>query len=393
MDSLKKINPDTLLWAGYSGMFFFVPVATSPTVICGVFVLVVWLFSGRFLRDIGLWLGSELAIPVAVLIILPWIGLIYTPAPAAGFNIALKTHYWFYAMALAPVLNKRRRPDLIMKMFLSGLSLNSLISIFQFAGIVPLKKGLYTGLLGGSSAYISYSLLLTAGILIASFYYFKAGSNKERLTYILLMLQYFIVIGFIGGRSGYVAFIVLSPFIVFNITGQRHIAKILVISFVGVSLLFVSPVVRSRVAKAQEDLMLYRQGDINTSVGLRFHMWEIALSEIKRNPFFGIGTGGFKQSWETYKMYPSLPFYDHPHNSFLYMMLSFGILGLFAFCRLLFVMLKRGWEGRGSPLGYAVFAFTTVFILGSLTDTQVLPFATATAFPLFAGVSGAKDVC
>ncbi len=392
MGFLKKINPDILIWTGYSGMFFFVPVATSPTVICGVFVLSVWIISGKFIRDIHKWWKSDIKLPIMILITLPWIGLVYTPLPDDGFRVAMKTHYWFYAMAIAPIVAVQRQPDLIIKMFLSGLSLNSAISILQFIGIVPLKKGLATGLLGGSSAHIAYSLLLTTGIIIASFYFLKTQSKRERLLYVSIMIQYFATIGFTGGRSGYIALIVLSPFIAYNLIGQRHIFKILVVSIIAVSLLFTFPVVRSRFSKAKEDIMLYKQGNVNTPVGLRFHMWEIALSEIKKNPFLGIGTAGFKKSWEVYKKDPSLPFFDHPHNSFLYMMISFGISGLAAFCWLLIVMLMKGWRGRNSALGFAVFAFTTVFIIGSLTDTQVLPFATAIALSLFAGVSGAIDV-
>jgi O-antigen ligase len=392
MELLRKINPDTLLWTGYLGMFFFLPIATSPTVICGVFVLGVWIISGKFLRDITTWQNSKIVLPVIILIVLPWTGLMYTPLPADGFPVALKTHYWLYAIAIAPVITPRRQPDLIIKMFLLGLSLNSAISILQFAGLVHLKKGLATGLLGGSSAHIPYSLLLTIGILIASFYFLKAQSKRERLLYVSAMIQYVATIGFTGGRSGYVALIVLSPFIVYNIIGQQHLVKILIVSVIAVSFLFSFPVVQSRFLKAKEDIVLYTQGNVNTSIGLRFHMWEIALSEIKKNPILGIGTAGFKKSWELHKKDPSLPFYDHPHNSFLYMMVSFGIVGLVAFCTLLFVMLKRGWKCRDSALGFAVFTFTTVFIVGSLTDTQVLPFATAIALPLFTGVSEALHV-
>jgi len=386
---LKKINPDILMWYGYSGMFFSIPLATSPTVISGVFVLVVWIVSGRFLRDISMWRHSKFFLPVAILIILPWVGLIYTSEPTDGFRIATKTHYWFYAIALAPILTTQRRPDLLIKMFLAGLSVNSAISIIQFAGIVPLKKGLATGLLGGSSAHITYSLLLTIGILIASFYFLKAQSKFKRLLYIILMLQYFATISFTGGRSGYLALIILSPFAMYNIIGQRHTIKIVIVSIIAVALLFSFPFVRYRFAKAIEDIELYRQGDVNTSIGLRFHMWDIALSEIKKNPIFGIGTAGFKRSWEVHKKDPSLPFMFHPHNSFLYMMVSYGIPGLAAFCWLLFIMLKQGYKGRDSALGFAVFSFTSVFIIGNLTDTQVLPFATAIAFPLFAGMSEA----
>lgn len=393
MGSLRRVNPETLLWYGYAGLFFSVPLATSPTVICGAFVLLVWLLSGRFLKDISGWTHSGMMIPVCMLIVLPWVGLIYTPVPDDGFPIALKTHYWLYAFALSSLLTVRRSADFLLRMFLAGLSLNSAVSILQYVGIVPLKKGVATGLLGGSSAWIAFSLLLTTGILVTSFYFFKSGSKKERALYACLMLLYFFVLGFTGGRSGYIALIVLSPVIAYNLVGQRHIVKILVISILAVSFLFTSPVVRSRFVKAEEDISQYQQGNVNTSLGLRFYMWKMALSEIKSHPFLGVGTAGFKKSWEVYKKDdPSFPpSVFHPHNSFLYMMLSYGILGLVSFCWLLFIMLKKGWNNRESAPGFASFAFTAVFIIGSLTDTEVIVFATAVAIPLFTGISAAID--
>jgi O-antigen ligase len=402
MGFLKKINPDTLLWAGFLGMFFFIPLGTSPLAICGVFVIGVWIVSGKFLKDINMWFKSNMKIPILMLIILPWTGLIYTPVPSEGLNVAFKTHYWLFSIALMSLLQSRvqaanhgnkGQTDLIIKMFLSGLVVNSAISILQFLSLVPLRRGLPTGLLGGGSAHIPFSLLLTTGILVSSFYFMEAQSKKVRLMHAFIMMQFFVTISFIGARSGYLALIVLSPLVVYNILGRRHLFKILTGSIIIISLLFASPVVRSRVSKIKEDLLHYKQGDVDTSIGLRLHMWEIALSEIKKNPLIGMGTAGFIKSWEIYKKDPSLPFFIHgnPHNSFLYMMVSFGVLGLLSFCWLLFIMLRNGWENRDSSLGFAVFVFTMIFVIGSLVDTPLLSIAAANAFSLFAGIAGAID--
>ncbi len=383
-------------------MFFFLPVATSPMVVCGVFVIVVWLVSGRFMDDLRTWMRSELKIPVFIMILLPWTGLIYTPVPSEGLNVAYKTHYWLFAIALMPVLRLRLsaaehgndgRPDLIILAFLSGLVLNSIISMIQVLGLLPLRRGLPVGLMGGDSAHIPFSLLLTTGILLSSFYFLKARYRKTRILCAFLMVQFFVTMSFIGSRSGYVALVLLSPLIMYNIVGKKRMLVILGGSLLLVFLLSVSPVVQSRIAKINDDLIHYRQGDVNTSIGLRLHMWKIALAEIERNPLIGKGTAGFLDSWARYKKDPSLPFFIHgnPHSSFLYMTVSFGMPGLAAFCWLLFIMLRRGWRGRNSPLGFCVLAFTTVFITGSLVDTPLLSIAAGHAFSLFAGMAGALD--
>ncbi|HAM52018.1 MAG TPA: hypothetical protein DCP92_15510 [Nitrospiraceae bacterium] len=391
MDLLKKINPDMLIWSGFCGMFFCVPLANSPVEICGALVLAVWILSGKFLTDMQLWLHSVIALPVIAMIILPWVGLAYTPVPSDGLNVASKGYYWLYSMAMTTVLRTQKSRDCIIRMFLAGLALDSLVSILQIVGIFSLRYGTPSGLLGISSPWITYSLLLTVGIFIASFYFQKADKRNERLLSLFLMLLYFVTIGFVGGRSGYVAFIFLSPLLAYNIIGRRHMLMIAVLSLLAISILFTFPTVQSRFAQIRKDVALYQQGNINTSIGLRFHMWGIALSEIKRNPLLGVGTAGFKKSWEMNKNDRSLPFFDHPHNSFLYMLVSFGIAGLIAFCWLLFVMLQKGWSGRNTPSGFALLAFTLVFTLGSFTDTQLLPFPTAIALTLFAGIAGAID--
>lgn len=387
MGFLKNNKPEAFIWLGCCGVFFFIPLTTLPTEVSGIFILAVWTFSGKFLQDAGGMVKVKIIIPVVLLIALPWLGLLYTPAD--GLNVALKARFWLYAVAAIPALRAQKKPGTIIKFFLAGLALNSLVSLLQLAGLFPLKNGQPTGLLVGSSLHILYALFLTTGILICSFYVSKAQGKREKIIYLLSMLLYFVIIGFIGGRSGYLAFIVLSPLIVYNLIGQKHILKVLAASTIIVAILFAFPMVNSRFAKAAEDLRLYRQGDVDTSLGLRLHMWGIALSEIKKSPLLGLGTDGFKHSQGLQKNFKSIKFIDHPHNSFLYVMVSYGLLGLTAFCWLLLVMLKRGWKGRDSPLGFAVFAFTAVFIIGSLTDTQVLTFSTAMALSFFAAASEA----
>lgn len=386
----EKVTADGLLLAGFAGMFFSLSLGSSPVIICGVFVLALWLLSGRFMGDIAAWARhASLRWPVLLLMVLPWAGLLYTPLPADGLNIAKRSYYWLFAIALAPLLSSPRRADMVLLAFLAGLSCNSAVAVLQVAGLLPMPDALASGLLRGSSMHIVFTLFLAAGILIASFYFSRAGTRGSRLLWALLLAQYGATAAFIGGRSGYVALILLSPLLIFNLLGRRHAGVILGACVLLVAVLFSSPMVRERFDSARQDIAKFRQGDIRTSVGLRFHMWRIAVQEIKRHPLQGVGTGGFKKTWDDYKGDPALPFYDHPHNSFLHMAVSHGLPGLIALCWVLLVMLKRSWKARQTALGFATLAFTAVFIIGSLSDTQVLTFATAVSLALFAGASEA----
>jgi len=389
--SKKIFNIETLLLIGYSGMFFFSMIANSPVEICGALILAVWILSGRCLPDTKTWLKSAPAIPVIGLVLLPWIGLLYTPSPQDGLRIAVRGYYWLYSIAIIGVLNSRKSADLFIHMFLAGLFLNTLSSFLQIVHVLPLKYGTPSGFLGISSPWISYTLLLTAGICIASFYLRQANSYKERTAYSFLMLVYFIIIGFVGGRSGYVAFILLSPLIVYNLIGRKHLGRIIIFSTLIVSILFTFPVVQTRFTQVKNELILYSQGNVNTSVGLRLNMWIVTFNEIKSHPLLGIGTSGFENIWEHNKQDKSLLTFDHPHNSFLYMLVSFGLPGLAVLCWLLFAMLKAGGRALDSALGFSLFIFTLTFIIGSFTDTQLLVFPTMILFILFSGFAAVLD--
>ena len=67
------------------------------------------------------------------------------------------------------------------------------------------------------------------------------------------------------------------------------------------------------------------------------------------------------------------------------------IVGLIALCWLLAAVARIGMRHRNSLQGFSVLAFVLVLFIGSLTDTQILPFPTAMGLILFTGIAGALD--
>lgn len=73
-----------------------------------------------------------------------------------------------------------------------------------------------------------------------------------------------------------------------------------------------------------------------SSTSVRVQVYTIALSLIKSHPLFGIGLGQFEQQYQAVavQVLGVAPFESvmlHPHNLYLALWLSTGILGLFAF--------------------------------------------------------------
>lgn len=375
-----------MFW-GFCGTFFFIPVATSPAVIMGLLTLSLWIFSGKFIKDRHLWLKQKWFSPVLLFMALPWIGLLYTNDVETGMDFAKKSYYWLYAFAIASLSYKNYPAKTMINAFLCGLSFTAFIAIMQAVGLVPMPKSMATGFI----SHISFSLLLVFGILLVSFYYKRSNNVKQRIFLIVMLVIYFFSLSVGHGRIGYLAFLVLSPWIFSNIMGKKHIFKITGVILLMGLLLFSSSTVQNRIGLAVSDIELYYHGYKNTSIGLRLYMWEGAVKLFLENPVIGVGTGGYKKAMMKYKDNPELQYRPQPHNSFLYMAVSFGIVGLFSLIWLFVAFLKKGWQARDTFAGFSVLSFGVVLLIGSLTDTQILSLATAKMFALLTGIRTERD--
>lgn len=372
---------DKFLFWGFCCMFFFLPIATSPAVIAGGLSLGIWIFSGKFIKERQRWFNQDWTTPVLLSMLLPWIGLLWSDNLSEGLNLAQKSHYWLYTFAIASICPPYSFIILI-KAFLAGLSLNVSISILQYLGIVPMLKGCPAGFMGP----ITYSLLLVFGLLLLSFYYRRVKGRRYQIFLILLMVTYLFSLSVNTGRIGYLAVVILSPWILYNILGRKHLLKIAVGILIWIIILSLSPTVRDRTKQALDDVKAYYHGDKNTSVGMRLHMWEGAIKIFLQKPILGVGTGGYMKAMMKYKDDPNLPDFAQPHNSFLYIASSYGIVGLFLLLWLFVVFMRKGWHARESIEGFSVLSFGAVLLIGSLTDTQILSLSTAKMFALLTGL-------
>jgi O-antigen ligase len=112
-------------------------------------------------------------------------------------------------------------------------------------------------------------------------------------------------------------------------------------------------------------------------------MWSDALKIFQRYPLFGAGTGAYQHEAKKIDPENSLP---HPHNSYLYILVNYGMLGIGLYGWLLLVTLKRSWRARDRLSGHSILAFLFVILIGSLTDTQVLSAATGIALGFISGI-------
>ena len=371
--------------------FLVLPVGTAPFTVASMLALAIWLFSGIGLADRKNWQNQCWAIPLAALVLLPWIGMIWSEAPTdQSLDLAKRSHYWLFALVAFSALKSSDWLRRALICFIAGTSIISLIVVLYLVGIIPetaylLKFQFYY--------YITFSLFLVISILLlAHFYRFAVWPRNFLIAVLMLFLA--VTITCLKGRSAYLALLLLSPWMFTVMFRRCSILLPIGALMLTVAIMASSGTVRTRLALIPKEIALFKSGTSLTyqlpdgtvtpsSIGLRIRMWKNAAKIFMDHPLIGAGTAGYKR--ETDKMDPSLTL-THPHNSYLYVATSYGILGIALYGWLLVVTLKRGWRSRHALSGHSVLAFVLVILIGSLTDTQILAAATGVALGFAVGI-------
>ncbi|MFH0731008.1 MAG: O-antigen ligase family protein [Pseudomonadota bacterium] len=418
-----KKGGEKLLFYSFIGVFLTMPMGTSLPTLCGAIAVIIWLFSGMAARLISRtpclpaesdsrkekpvsYLRHPWFRPVLLFMILPWIGLLYTPdAAGLGIQYAKKTYYWIYCLAIASIAfvpfsgkgAERNLPEKFIHAFLLGLAINALVGTAQFSGVLPMVQGKwYSGLERGYSTLSAYLVL---GILIASYYFREATEKKIRFLLCALILFYFFHLGILEGRAGYLTFILLSPLIAYNMFNRSNILKISLASVLLAGMLCLSPIVRDRIALSMDQITYHLNANPNAAWGRqysdkqdRFYMWRGACHLFMENPIIGIGTGGYQKALKE-RGKPDDPLIAHPHNDFLYMAVCFGMIGIFAFCWFFAELIKNAWKHRKTPLGYFVLSAALVLLTGGLFNGYLLDAGTISLLAVVTGLQRSFQKC
>jgi len=215
-------------------------------------------------------------------------------------------------------------------------------------------------------------------MLVAS-YYFKVSTKKgARIFFFLLMAGYLFHLVILLGRVGYFTLAILSPLIVRNLFKEFNVFKIFMVYILLLGITFLSPIVRERVSLSIDELKHHLTADPGSAWGKkytkhqdRFYMWYGAVNIFLENPLFGVGTGGYATALKE-RGKPEWPFIAHPHNNFLHMAASYGVIGIFALLWFFWEIIKNAWGERHTPLGYFILSTALVIFVSGLVDTHIL---------------------
>jgi O-antigen ligase len=385
-----KIRPsEKALYAAVVLTFFCLPLGTAPSTITGGMAAAIWLFSGLALAKRQIYLAIYWW-PIYALIALPWIGMLYTRDTfGLGLDYAEKAYYWLFGFCVAAMAFEKLRAGRCVQAFMLGLGINVVAAIVQIVFHLPDENSAHRGL---GPDYSTLSAYLIVGIMMGVFYLARRQPIINKIALVGIIGLYFFHLVILQSRASYVAFVILIPFIGYTFFKTHQLTKTVALCVLIPGLMMVSPVVRQRAALTVQQFTYHLHATDGTAWGEhysaqqdRFYMWNGALKIIAHRPFLGAGTGGYATALRTYGSDPDAPLIAHPHNNFLYMAVSFGVVGLVVFLWFLVASLVNGWRHRKTTAGYMLLSVVLVMTVTGLFNTQILDVGTALLLSLVIG--------
>ena len=370
MQNLKQrlltIKPNDLIFYFIVLTFFALPTGTAPPLIAIGLAALIWLVSGK-IAHIKKIIMQPWFYPVIPFLVLPWIGLLYSQNTDLGMDYALKTKYWLVIFITAGFAFDEEKVFILLKWFWAGLLMGAFLALIQVMGIVTPIQQEY---LGFGIVHTLLCMYLITGILTASFYFKNTGSWNGRFVFLFLILAFLFHLAVLRGRTGYLIFGIISPFVANNLMYKFSRKIKIAVAVILVCFLLLSPIVKEEVkgtfVKLNEQKENILKGEYVVELS-RFFMVRESVRIIMAHPFMGIGTGSITEATKA-----KGHLVTHPHNNFLYMGASYGILGIAACFWLFWKMFKTSWRLRNTALGYFVFSACIVLFLGGMFDTQIL---------------------
>lgn len=197
------------------------------------------------------------------------------------------------------------------------------------------------------------------------------------------------------GRSGHAAAaVVLLVLLLMLAGGRRRLVGLLALPVLGAMVVMASPVIQQRFALGWHEVQSVDRLQEISSMGMRVVMWRKSMELVRAAPWFGHGTGSFAAAYgklarDTTAAWRARPSAD-PHNQYLYVSASGGILGLVFFLLWIGTLaaqaLKASVQPAARPWAAAALALLLAWCVTSLFSSHFQTFSEGHLIAIALGV-------
>ena len=192
-------------------------------------------------------------------------------------------------------------------------------------------------------SHYAAALALTVALL-ANQLLTKTNTVFVKIMATLFMISATVNMSLVGGRIGYIIYIVLLTSLIIIKYKKKAFKPLLLLSTLLVLVFTIaysfSPLFKQRIDYSLQTIeKLEKNNSVRSSLGNRITIWNYSSDIIKENPLFGVGTGDLMDEVRkniTSAQHQHIKNMPHTHNQYISILLQFGIIGLFVFLNIFY---------------------------------------------------------
>jgi len=371
---------------------FLLPLTVFGGNVVVVLICTIWIFSGDYKTKYSQIIKSKLLLASILFFLLHLLGLLWTEDLSWGLHI---THKMWYFIGLFPILYtivKREYIGHYVAAFLFAISFTEVASYLVWFELVEPFKNATVENPTPFMSHISYNPILSFAIYLVlhELFFNEKLSNLRFSLYGFFAISMTINMFITGGRAGQVTFFVMLSILIFQVLNKQRIKSMLAI-FIIIPLIFFTSYQTSNLFKQRVDLAyaeiagFSEQKSMNTSIGLRINFAINSFEVIKKNPFFGVGTGDFPLEYSKVNQInsPSYLTTSNPHNMYTLVSSQLGIFGLVSLLSIFYFQIKFSFSSSNKFLRDAGVTLPIMFLVMMLSDAYLLGHYTSLMFVFF----------
>jgi O-antigen ligase len=388
---------DTARWGAIVGactVMVSPPVANAAIVV----MLVCFFASGQAWSRLRHAVAQPLAIGALLVIGVVALGMLWADVP---WIERWKAFYTWRKLWIVPVLLALFGPTLWKERMVAAYLLTCATAALVSFGLVVEVGHLPRDQFEPAAAVLRNHAAQSMAFAAAAFMSLWAASRPQlsgpvRLAAAVIGLLVTLNLAFVTpGRSGYLAIVVmLLVFAAVGLRGWRSAVVVGAVATLFAGAMILSPLARSRIELAVQELESARTAHELTSMGIRVVMYENTLELVGEHPWLGVGSGGFGHAYAA-KVQPKYNDWRarvslDPHNQYLFFLAEQGIFGLLAF--LSFIGLALLDRGDGGPTRLIAVGMLLAWCATSLLSSHFQTFAEGHLLAFFLGAMLARSV-
>jgi O-antigen ligase len=313
---------------------FSIPISTALDNLLVAALVLCWIVGGRYRERLAVIRANGFALAAIAFFLLHVVGALYTRGAQHEVLQALDKAS---VILLIPVLISLRLGEETrahaLRALMAAVTLTLILSILLWLDLLA-QGGVFKGYPGDPEVFrkrITQSVLMAFGAFYFALKAYEAKDLSVRLALAFVAaLAAFNILFMVHGRTGQLVLLLLVLYgLLSRFRGRGLLAGLAAGVALGASVYLVpSSSLHKRAMTTVQELQDWRAGKPATAANLRLEAWSNSLEVMKRDPIFGVGTGGFGAAYAKQVEGTAMTPLRQPESQYLHTGVQLGIAGL-----------------------------------------------------------------